>query len=69
MPMAKLSPYSMEVANNACTGQVGGVAIFKHISGFEFVLLPGRFHDRAPAGNVVVDYKDITSLPIKLLFT
>ncbi|MEK6753484.1 MAG: hypothetical protein AABZ00_14600 [Chloroflexota bacterium] len=39
--------------NTACIGRWGFCAIFKHFSGFEFLLLPSRVHTRPSAGNAI----------------
>jgi len=42
---------NIDEPNSACTGQVGFVASFRHLSGFEFFLLPKLVHARPPASN------------------
>ena len=51
MEKYKLGKGIKALPNKACTGQVGFVAIFKHFSGFEFILLSNRVHARPPASN------------------
>ena len=37
--------------NTACTGRWGVCAVYKHFSGFEFILLPSRVHAHPSASN------------------